>query len=176
MSRNQCLLRCLCDLCSRCSLWFPCMSTQLPALCCTAQRCALCPQFLVPLKSPDRQSLLLAEYTKASTCPHNQNSRGLMSGVHTGKLTGPLLPVHCSLKILVRCCLTMQRKWGGALSCMNHLCCHWLRGTCSKSISKSFTERPWHVTPVSLLSKRADWLRCPPRHWWKISDVLMPWC
>jgi hypothetical protein len=34
MSRDQCLLRygrCSCDLCSRCSKWFPCISTQLSA-------------------------------------------------------------------------------------------------------------------------------------------------
>jgi hypothetical protein len=36
MSRNQCLLRygwCSCDLYSRCTLWFPCISTQPSALC-----------------------------------------------------------------------------------------------------------------------------------------------
>jgi hypothetical protein len=37
-SRNQCLLRygqCSCDSYSRCSMWFPCISIQLSALCCT---------------------------------------------------------------------------------------------------------------------------------------------
>jgi hypothetical protein len=44
MSRNNCLLRyerCSSDLYSRCSMWFPCISTQLPALRRTEERILL---------------------------------------------------------------------------------------------------------------------------------------
>jgi hypothetical protein len=35
---------------------------------------------------------------------------------------------HCSPKVWFRCCLTMRRKWAGAPSSMNHMCCSWRGG------------------------------------------------
>jgi hypothetical protein len=106
------------------------------------------------------KSLISTEYTSLCVCPHSQKSRGLRSGVHTGQLTGPPYPIHCSPKVWFRCCLTMQRKWGGAPSCMNHMCCHWWMGTCSKSTGKLFTKTLWHTAPASLLGKTTG-----PKSW-----------
>jgi hypothetical protein len=77
------------------------------------------------------KSLISAEYTKVSRCPQSQKSRRLRSGDYVLQLTWPLRPIHSSLKVLFRCCLTKYRKWGDAPSCMYHMCCHWGRGTCS---------------------------------------------
>jgi hypothetical protein len=43
--------------------------------------------------------------------------------------------------------VTMRRKWGGAPSCTNHICCRWWRDTCSKSTGKSFTTVRWYTAP-----------------------------
>jgi hypothetical protein len=110
---------------------------------------------VMPLKS-----LIGAEYTKVFGCPHNQKSGELRSGNRAGLLTGPPRPIHCSPKVWLRCCLTMRRKWDGAPSCVNHMCCPWWRGTCSKSTGKSFTKRIWYTALVSLLLKttgRQSW-------------------
>jgi hypothetical protein len=139
MSRNRSLLRygrCSCDLYSRYSVWFPCISTQLSALPRT--------EVYTLLKIPGftriswqafstrccytSKSSIGVEYTKVFRCPH----RGLRSGDRAGQLTGPPLPIHCSPKVWFRCCLTMPRQWVGAPSCMNRMCCRWWRGTCSK--------------------------------------------
>jgi hypothetical protein len=122
MSTNHCLLgywRCSCDLYSRCSVWFPCISTQLSALRRTEVR-TLCRKFLGSLESPDSHSLLVAvtplkssigaEYNKIFRCPQSQKSRGLRSGDRAGQLTGSPRPIRCSPKVLFRCCLTMRRK------------------------------------------------------------------
>jgi hypothetical protein len=149
MSRNHCLLKCgrsACDLCSRCCMWFPCIWTQLSALCCT-EVCAL-------LKIPGftriswqafcthccntSKSLINAEYTKVFRCLNSQKSRGLRLRDGAGQLTGPPCPIHCPPKVWFRCCLTMWRKWGGVPSCVNHMC-WWWRGTCSKSTGKLCT-------------------------------------
>jgi hypothetical protein len=74
-------------------------------------------------------------------CPHNENLRGLMSGDRAGQLPLPPRPIQCSLKVWLRCCPTMRRKWCGAPSRMNHTCCLWWRGTCSKNTDKSFTKK-----------------------------------
>jgi hypothetical protein len=67
------------------------------------------------------KSLISAEYTKVFRCPHSQKSKGLLSGDCAGQMTEPLCPIHCSLKVWFRCCLTVQRKWDGAPSCMNYM-------------------------------------------------------
>jgi hypothetical protein len=116
-----------------------------------AQRCEFCWQFLASLESLDRNCPLVAaiplkplistEYIKVFRCAHSQESRGLRSGDPAGKLTGPPRPTHCSQKVWFRCGLTMRRKWGGAPSSMNHMCCRWWRGTCSKCTGKSSTKK-----------------------------------
>jgi hypothetical protein len=112
------------------------------------QKWALCWKFLLSLEYPDRRSLTLAVIPLSHwsalnipvfNCPHNQKFRGLRSGDGAGQLPVPPCPIHCSPKVWFKCCTTMRRKWSGAPSCMNHTCCHWWRGTCSKSTGKSFT-------------------------------------
>jgi hypothetical protein len=106
-----------------------------------SQRCALskipgftriCWQAFSTLCCNTSRSLVGAEYTKALRCPHSQKSRVLGSGDHAGQFTGPPCPIHCSPKVCFRCCLTVRRKWGGAPSCMNHMCFRRWRGKCSK--------------------------------------------
>jgi hypothetical protein len=90
MSRPQYLLRygrCSCDPCS--SAYAFQHNSQLLG----AQRCALCPNFLTSLQTPDRSwpafsirccnttnSLIGAEYKKQFRWPDRQNSRKLRSG------------------------------------------------------------------------------------------------
>jgi hypothetical protein len=166
MSRNQYLLRyvwCSCDLWSRCYMWFPCISTkfltllhtEMPTLSKIHGFAWLARQALSIHCCNTSKSLSGTEYTKVCRCPHSQKSRGLRSGDNAGQLTGRPWFIHCSPKVQFRCCLAVQRKWDGALSCMNHMCCYWWRGTCSKSTGKSFTKKWWYTAPVSLLGKRA---------------------
>jgi hypothetical protein len=67
----------------------------------------------------------------------------------------------------------MQRKYGDAPSCKDHMRCCWWRGTCSKSSGKSFIKKWWNTKPVSLLGTTA---------WPKMSmqtngnSLLMSWC
>jgi hypothetical protein len=56
-------------------------------------------------------------------------------------------PIQCSPKTWFKCSLTMRRKLRGALSCMNHMCCRWWRGTCSYGTGKSFTKKRWYAAP-----------------------------
>jgi hypothetical protein len=149
--RNQCLLRygpCPCDLYSKCSVWFPCSSTQLAALRHTEVRSLskipgftqISWQTFSTRCCNTSKSLIGAENTKAFTYPHSQKSIRSRSGDHAGQLTGPPRPIHVSPKVWFRCCLTIGRKWGGAPSCMNFMCCRWWRGTCSEGTGKSFTK------------------------------------
>jgi hypothetical protein len=147
MSRNQCLLwygRCSCGFYNRYSMWLPCISTQLSALRRTEARSltkisgftwmswqAFCARWCNTSKS-----LIGAEQTKVFWCPHSQNSRRDRGG----QRNGPPRSTHCSPKVWLRCCLTMQRKSDGGPSCMNHMCCRWWRGTFSKITGKSFTK------------------------------------
>jgi hypothetical protein len=94
-----------------------CISTHLSAFC----RTEVC----IPLKIPGFtrisqqafsthccntfQSLNGAECTKVFRCPHNKKSKGLRLGDREGKLTGLPCPIHCSLKVWFRCCLTLRR-------------------------------------------------------------------
>jgi hypothetical protein len=55
------------------------------------------------------------------------NFRRLRPGDRAGQLTGPPCLSHCSPKMWFRCCLTIRRKWIGAPSCMNSMCCRWWR-------------------------------------------------
>jgi hypothetical protein len=57
--RNQCLMRCerWYDLYSTCCTRSPCLLTQFQLF--VAQKCALCRKFLLPLESPDRNSVLV---------------------------------------------------------------------------------------------------------------------
>jgi hypothetical protein len=109
MFRNQCLLRygrCSCDLYSRCSVWFTWISTQLSAHRHTEVRTLskisgltrISCQIFTTRCCNTPKSFIGAEYTKVFRCPHSQKSRGLKSGDHASQLTGPLSPVHCSLK------------------------------------------------------------------------------
>jgi hypothetical protein len=152
MSRNQSLQRYgryLCDLYSRCSMWFLCISTQFSAPHRTGVHTLLkipgstwiSGQAFSPCCCNTSKSLIRAEYTEVFMCSHSQKSKRLRSGNCAGQLTGPLRPIHCWLKVWFRCSLTMQRKCGGVPSCMNHMCFYWWRGTCSKSTDKSFTKR-----------------------------------
>jgi hypothetical protein len=165
MFRNQCLLRygrCSCDLYSKGSVWFPCISTQLSALRGT-EVCSL-PRITGFIRISwwafstrccyTSKSLIGAEYTEVFRCPHSQTSRGLRSGDRVGQFTGPPRPSHCSQKAWFRCSLRVRRKWDGAPSRMNHMCCWW-RGTCSTSTGTSFTKTRWYTAPVSLLGKTA---------------------
>jgi hypothetical protein len=169
MSRNQRLLRygwCLCDLFSRCSVWFPCISTQLSAFCHTeGPTVSKIPGFtriswqaFSTRCCNTSKSLIGAEYTKVFRCPHSQESRGLRSRDRAGQLTGPPRHIYCSPKVWFRCYLTVRRKWGGAPSCMNHICCRWWTDTCSKSTGKSFTKRTVcaedHMVEVKLIWER----------------------
>jgi hypothetical protein len=90
-----------------------------------------------------------------STCRGNTLSRWLVrntpksSGVctakrtmfHAGQLARPPCPIHFSLQVRFRCCLTVWRTWGCAPACLNHMCCHWWRGKCSKSIGRSLKKK-----------------------------------
>jgi hypothetical protein len=88
MSRNQCLLRygrCAYDLYSRCSVWLPCISTQLSALHRTEMRTmSKIPGFTRVFWQTfstrccnTSKSLIGAECTAVFRCPHSQKSRGL---------------------------------------------------------------------------------------------------
>jgi hypothetical protein len=150
MSRNQSLLRygrCLCDLYSRCSVWFPCISTQLSAHHTQGHTLLNLPgltqlywQTFSTRCCNTSNSLVGAEYTKDFTCPHSQKSRVLRSEDHQDQLIAPPRPLHCSSKVCFRCCLTVRRKWGGVPSFMNHMCCWW-RSTRSKSTGKSLVRK-----------------------------------
>jgi hypothetical protein len=153
MSRNQCLVRygqCPCDLYIRCCMWFPCISTPLSALrrteVRTLSRIPVFTQISWQAFSTrccnTSKSLIGAKYTKIFRCPPQ------------------LHPIHSSPKVGVRCCLTMPRKWGGAPSCMNHVCCRRWRGACSKSTDKSLTKKRRYTAPVSFLGKTAG-----PKSW-----------
>jgi hypothetical protein len=107
-------------------------------------------KIMVSLDCPYRHSLCVA-VIPLSRCPHSQKPRGLRLGVSAGQLTGPPCSIQCSLKVWTRCCLTVWRKWGDSPSCMNHMCCHWWRDTCSKSTGKSFTKKFWYTESVSVL-------------------------
>jgi hypothetical protein len=109
------------------------------------------------------KSLIGAECTNAFSCPHSQKSRGLSSGDHVGQLDWPPRPDHCSPKIWFRCRVSLRRKWGDAPSCMNHMCCLWWRGTCSKSTGKSFTKEWFYTAPVNLLGKTTGPKCLPPK-------------
>jgi hypothetical protein len=151
MYRYQCLLRYgrfSCDLHSRCSVWFPCISKRLLALRRTEVRTmskipgvtriswqAFCTRCCNTSKS-----LIGAEFTNAFRCPHSQKSRGLRSGDRAGQLAGLPHRIEWSPEVWFRCCLTLRIKWGGAQSCMN-MCCRWWRATCSKSTGKSFIHK-----------------------------------
>jgi hypothetical protein len=116
-----------------------------------AQRCVLCRKFLVSLESPDRLSPLVAvihlshwsvlNTPKSLGVPRAKKSRGLRSGDHAGQLTGPPRPIHCSSKAWFGCCLAIRRKWDGAPSCKNRMCCRWWRGTCYKITIRSFSKK-----------------------------------
>jgi hypothetical protein len=66
-----------------------------------SQRCAVRQIFLVPLETPDRHSVLVAEipvkvlirieYTEVFRCSHSQNPRALSSGDGTSQLAGSVL-------------------------------------------------------------------------------------
>jgi hypothetical protein len=139
MSRNQCLLRygrCSCDLYSRCRVWFPCISTQLPALRGTEVRTLSRITGFIRISWWAFSTLCcytsLSHWSalntlKSSGVPTAKNSRGLRSGDRVGQLTGTPRPVHGSLKVWFRCCLAMQRNWAGTTSRMNRMCCHWWR-------------------------------------------------
>jgi hypothetical protein len=91
VSRNQRLLRYgrySCDLCSRCSVWCPCISTQLSALRRTEVRTLLkipgftrifWQAFSTRCRNTSK-SLIGAEHTKVFRCPQSQKSRWLGSG------------------------------------------------------------------------------------------------
>jgi hypothetical protein len=135
MSRNQCLLRYgqyLSDIYSTCYMWFPCISAQLSALA-HGEECTL-------LKIPGftwiswqafsthccntSKSLISAEFTKVFRYPHNLKPRWLKPGDHACQLNGPPHPIYCSPKSGSGT-VWLQRKWGGALSCMNHVLSKW---------------------------------------------------
>jgi hypothetical protein len=102
MSRNQCLLRYrwrLCDLYSRCCVWFPCVSTQFWALhyreVCNLSKTPgftwISQQAFFTHCRNTSKSLTGTEYTEAFRWPHIKKFRGLRSGDHIGQLIGPLL-------------------------------------------------------------------------------------
>jgi hypothetical protein len=116
MSRNRCLLRygrCTrtCDLYTRRSMWFPCISTQLSALRRTEVRTLLKIPGFTPISWQTfstrccitSKSLIGAEYTEELWCPHSQKSRGLRSGDRAGQLIGPPRPVYCWPEVCFRC-------------------------------------------------------------------------
>jgi hypothetical protein len=117
----------------RCSMWFPCTSTQLSAFRHTVVRILLKISGFTQLSRQafstrccnTSKSLIGAEYIKVFKCPYSQKSRGLRSGNRARQFTGSPRPIHCSPKVWFRCFLTMHKKWGGggAPSCMNHMCC-----------------------------------------------------
>jgi len=49
-------------------------------------------------------------------------------------------------KFWFRCCLTVNRKWGGVPSCMNHIGCRWRGGTLSKDKGISLNKPKVHCT------------------------------
>jgi hypothetical protein len=78
-------------------------------------------------------SLIGVEYTKDFRCPHGQKSGGLRSGDRAGQLTR----VSVSYPLLTESLVQVRRKWGGTPPCINRMCCHWWRCTCSNNIGKS---------------------------------------
>jgi hypothetical protein len=164
MSRNQCVLRyrpCPCDLYTTCSVRFPCSSTQLAALRRTEVRTLseipgftqISWQTFSTRCCNTSKSLIGAEYTKAFTYPHSKKSIGLRSADRAGQLTAPPRPIHCSPKVWFRWRLTIGRKWDGSPSCMNHTCCRWWRGACSRVLVNHSPKNDGTLQPVSLLGK-----------------------
>jgi hypothetical protein len=103
-------------------------------------------------------SLIGAEYTKVFRGSHSQKSR-VFYGQGRVQASWVCLqrPIHWSLKVWFRCRLTMQRKLRGAPSCLNHMCCRWGRGTCSKSTGNHWSpKKRWYTASVSLLGKKTD--------------------
>jgi hypothetical protein len=123
------------DMSSRCSLWCPCISTQLSAPRNTEVKILSKNPVLIRIPwhaFPTRccntsKSLIGAEHTKVFRCHHSQKSKGLRSRGSCGPVIGSPHPTHCSPKVWFRCCQVMRRKWGGAPSCMSHMCCRWIR-------------------------------------------------
>jgi hypothetical protein len=151
-SRNQCLLRygwCSRNLSSKWSTWFPCISTQLPALRRIEVRTLSTIHVCIRISwqtfsarcSSTSKSSIGAQYTKAFMCRRSQKPRG----DRTGQMTGPPRPIHRSPKVWLRCCLAVRRKWGYVPSCMNHMCCRW-RGTCPNSTGEFLKKTMVHRT------------------------------
>jgi hypothetical protein len=110
--------------------------------------------------------LTSAECTQDFRCLHSQK----FQRIKVRRPCRPLCPICCSRKIWFRCCLTVWRKWGGAPSCVTHMCCRWWRGTYSENTGKSFTRKKlWALhllaCQVRQLLLRVDHLRCPLRLW-----------
>jgi hypothetical protein len=122
-----------------------------------ARKCALCRKFLVSLQSPDRHCCNTSKYWSAI---NTQNLCVLQWNIEKINVRESWEPVvrasasyHCSWRVWLCCCLTMRRKRGGALSCMNHVCYWRWRGTCCKSTGKSFTKIQWYTAIIIVLSK-----------------------
>jgi hypothetical protein len=87
-----------------------------------AQRCVLCRRFLVHSNLLTGILCLVLNTPKSLDVPAAKIFRGLRSGDRAGRLTGSPRHVHCSPKVWFRCCLTVRRKRGDAISCLNRIC------------------------------------------------------
>jgi hypothetical protein len=124
MCRKQCLLRYgrySCDICSRCSVCFPCISSQLSARRRTEFRTL---SNIHGFTQIFRQSFsTLCCYTSKIShwsalnalkplCPYSKYSKGLRSGDRAGHLTVSPRPIHCSPKTRFRCFLSVEKmRW-----------------------------------------------------------------
>lgn len=160
MPRNQCpprYGRCSCDLRNTCSVWFQCISTRHSALRPTEVRTVsgipgftrISWQAFNTLCCNTSKSVLDAEYSRAFSCSHSQKYRELSLWDRAGQLTVPPRPNHCSPEVGLRCSLTVRWKWGGAPTCMGHICCCcWWRGTCSNSTGRSLKINDGTLRPL----------------------------
>ena len=145
--------------CIRCSVRFPCTSTQLWAL--QGKRIA---QFfknssfhLNLLTSIFYSCLYNSEYTEVCGCSHSQESRRLKSGDRAGQLIGPPRPIHRTSKGLFRCQVTTCRRQCGAPPCENRTFWCWRRGRSFKWNEKRFCTETLGALIKTVL--KAD--RCP---------------
>jgi hypothetical protein len=143
------------------SMWFPCVSTQLSALrridVFILSKIFGFTQFSWQAFSTrccnTANSLIASEFTKDFRCSNSQKSIGLRPGDRAGQVTGPLCPIHCSLKVWFRCCRKMHRKWGDAPSCMNK------SGSGAASQRGEHEVVPHHAWPTHVLSMKGRVLK-----------------
>ena len=115
----------------RCSIWSLCILTHASALLLKESRTfavtTACSQSwlhtLVTCSCTVCTLLIGWAYTNVFKCPYSQKSKGFRTDEHEGHDNRLPRSIHRSWNFWVRYCCTICRKWGGALSCINHIHC-----------------------------------------------------